>query len=99
MALPASNAVVLATLAGAPLIAVASQTDRPGLVFWAQPEITRISDLQGKTVGITRPGSLTHFLTLALGELAYSMTRIPTQNQLPNLSFRSCRAGYVDKSL
>jgi NitT/TauT family transport system substrate-binding protein len=65
MALPASNAVVLATLAGAPLIAVASQTDRPGLVFWAQPEITRISDLQGKTVGITRPGSLTHFLTLA----------------------------------
>ena len=65
MALPASNAVVLAALSGAPLIAVASQTDRPGLVFWAQPEITRISDLQGKTVGITRPGSLTHFLTLA----------------------------------
>jgi ABC-type nitrate/sulfonate/bicarbonate transport system substrate-binding protein len=65
MALPASNAVVLAALAGAPLIAVASQTDRPGLVFWAQPEITKLSDLQGKTVGITRPGSLTHFLTLA----------------------------------
>lgn len=65
MALPASNAVVLAALAGAPLLAVASQTDRPGLVFWAQPEITRIADLQGKTLGITRPGSLTHFLTLA----------------------------------
>ena len=65
MALPASNAVVLAALAGAPLLAVASQTDRPGLVFWAQPEIIKISDLQGKIVGITRPGSLTHFLTLA----------------------------------
>lgn len=65
MALPASNAVVLAALAGAPLIAVASQTDRPGLVLWAQPEITKIADLQGKTLGITRPGSLTHFLTLA----------------------------------
>jgi NitT/TauT family transport system substrate-binding protein len=65
MALPASNAVVLAALAGAPLIAVASQTDRPGLVLWAQTEITKIADLQGKTLGITRPGSLTHFLTLA----------------------------------
>lgn len=66
MALPATNAVVHAALAGAPLLAVASQTDRPGLVLWAQPEITKIDDLRGNTLGITRPGSLTHFLTLAV---------------------------------
>jgi NitT/TauT family transport system substrate-binding protein len=66
MALPATNAVVHAALAGAPLLAVASQTDRPGLVLWAQPEITKIENFEGKTLGITRPGSLTHFLTLAV---------------------------------
>ena len=49
MSLPASNAVVQAILAGAPLLAVASQTDRPGMVLWVQPEITRIEQLQGKT--------------------------------------------------
>lgn len=66
MALPASNAVVLAVLAGAPLLAVASQTDRPGMVLWVQPEITRMEQLQGKTLAITRPGSLSHFLTVAV---------------------------------
>jgi NitT/TauT family transport system substrate-binding protein len=66
MALPASNAVVSAILAGAPLVSVASQTDRPGMVLWTQPEITKIEQLRGKVLGITRHGSLTHFLTLAL---------------------------------
>ena len=66
MALPASNAVVSAVLAGAPLVAVGSQTDRPGMILWAHPEVTKIEDLQAKTLGITRHGSLTHFLTVAL---------------------------------
>lgn len=66
MALPASNAVVSAILAGAPLVSVGSQTDRPGMVLWTQPEITKIEQLRGKVLGITRHGSLTHFLTLAL---------------------------------
>ena len=66
MAWPASNSVVSAILAGAPLVSVASQTDRPGMALWSQPEITRVEQLRGKVLGITRYGSLTHFLTVAL---------------------------------
>jgi NitT/TauT family transport system substrate-binding protein len=66
MALPASNSVVSAVLAGAPLLGVASQTDRPGTILWVQPEITRIDQLEGKTLAITRAGGLSHFLTLAV---------------------------------
>ena len=62
-ALGASNAVVAATLKGAPIIAVSSNTSRPGMQLWVQPEIQRPEQLQGKTLAITRFGSTSDFVT------------------------------------
>lgn len=62
-ALGASNAVVAAILKGAPIIAVASNTSRPGMALWVQPEIQRAEQLQGKTLAITRYGSASDFVT------------------------------------
>jgi ABC-type nitrate/sulfonate/bicarbonate transport system substrate-binding protein len=70
-ALGASNAVVAAILKGAPIIAVGSNTSRPGMVLWVQPEIARPEQLQGKTLAITRYGSTSDFVTrLVLKKLA-----------------------------
>jgi NitT/TauT family transport system substrate-binding protein len=62
-ALGASNAVIAATLKGAPIIAVGSNTSRPGMQPWVQPEIQRAEQLQGKTLAITRFGSTSDFVT------------------------------------
>jgi NitT/TauT family transport system substrate-binding protein len=62
-ALGASNAVVAAILKGGPIIAVASDTSRPSMALWVQPEITRPEQLQGKNVAITRFGSTTDFMS------------------------------------
>ena len=62
-ALGASNAVVAAILKGAPIIAVGSNTSRPGMVLWVQPEISKPEQLQGKTMAITRYGSTSDFVT------------------------------------
>ena len=62
-ALGASNAVVAATLKGAPMIAVSSNTSRPGMQLWVQPEIQRAEQLQGKMLAITRFGSTSDFVT------------------------------------
>jgi NitT/TauT family transport system substrate-binding protein len=62
-ALGASNAVVAAILKGAPIIAVAANTSRPSMALWVQPEITRPDQLNGKTIAITRFGSVTDFMT------------------------------------
>ncbi len=62
-ALGASNAVVAAELKGAPIVAVASNTSRPGMQLWVQPEIQRPEQLQGKTLAITRFGSTSDFVT------------------------------------
>lgn len=64
MAVAASNAVIAAVSKGAPLVAVASVTNRPGQILWVQPEISSPSELQGKALGISRIGSMSHFLTL-----------------------------------
>jgi ABC-type nitrate/sulfonate/bicarbonate transport system substrate-binding protein len=66
MAFAAPNAAISAALAGAPLLALASQTERPGMILWSQPEISKLEHLQGKTLGTTRFGSLNHFLTLSV---------------------------------
>jgi NitT/TauT family transport system substrate-binding protein len=66
MAVAASNAVVSAILRGAPLVAVGSVTNRPAMSLWVQPEITKAEQLRGKILGITRHGSTTHFLTVAV---------------------------------
>lgn len=63
VALGASNAVVAAILKGAPILAVGSNTSRPGMALWVQPEITRPEQLQGKTLAITRYGSTSDFVT------------------------------------
>jgi NitT/TauT family transport system substrate-binding protein len=62
-ALGASNAVIAATLKGAPIVAVGSNTSRPGMQLWVQPEIQRAEQLQGKTLAITRFGSTSDFVT------------------------------------
>jgi len=62
-ALGASNAVIAAILKGAPIIAVSSNTSRPGMALWVQPDIQRAEQLQGKTLAITRFGSTSDFVT------------------------------------
>ena len=62
-ALGASNAVVAAILNGGPIIAVASNTSRPGMALWVQPEIQRAEQLERKTLAITRYGSASDFVT------------------------------------
>ena len=50
-ALGASNAVIAAILKGAPIIAVGSNTSRPGMQLWVHPDIQRPEQLAGKTLG------------------------------------------------
>jgi ABC-type nitrate/sulfonate/bicarbonate transport system substrate-binding protein len=65
-ALAATNAVTSAVLAGAPLVSVMSLINRPYYRCWVQPEITRIDELRGKTLGVSRFGSVTDNLTRIL---------------------------------
>jgi NitT/TauT family transport system substrate-binding protein len=60
--LGASNAVVAAILKGAPIVAIGSDTNRPSMALWVQPDIVRPEQLEGKTVAITRYGSTTDFI-------------------------------------
>jgi ABC-type nitrate/sulfonate/bicarbonate transport system substrate-binding protein len=62
----ASNAVINAILSGAQIVAVASTANRPYHRLWVQPEINRLEDLRGKTLGVTRFGSITDNLTRIL---------------------------------
>ena len=62
-ALGASNAVLAAIIKGAPIIAIGSNTSRPGMQLWVQPEIQRAEQLQGRTLAITRFGSTSEFVT------------------------------------
>ena len=47
-ALGASNAVVAATIKGAPIIAVGGNTSRPGMQLWVQPEIQRAEQYRAR---------------------------------------------------
>ena len=62
----ATNAVIAAVLRGAPLVSVVSTANRPYHRLWVQPDINRLEDLRGKTLGITRLGSVTDNLTRLL---------------------------------
>jgi NitT/TauT family transport system substrate-binding protein len=64
--LAATNAVISALMAGAPLVSVMSLVNRPYFRLWVQPEITRIDELRGKTLGVSRFGSVTDNLTRIL---------------------------------
>lgn len=64
--LAATNAVIAAVLGGAPLVSVMSLVNRPYYRLWVQPEIARIEELRGKTLGVSRFGSVTDNLTRIL---------------------------------
>ena len=64
--LAATNAVISAVLGGAPLVSLMSLVNRPYYRLWVQPEITRIEELRGKTLGVSRFGSVTDNLTRIL---------------------------------
>ena len=53
----ASNAVINAVLNGAPIVAVGGTANRPYHRLFVQPDINRLEDLKGKTLGVTRFGS------------------------------------------
>jgi ABC-type nitrate/sulfonate/bicarbonate transport system substrate-binding protein len=64
--LAATNAVIAATASGAPLVSVMSLVNRPYYRLWVQPEIAHIDELRGKTLGVSRFGSVTDNLTRIL---------------------------------
>jgi len=59
----ASNAVINAVLNGAPIVAIGGTANRPYHRLFVQADINRIEDLKGKTLGVTRFGSITDNLT------------------------------------
>jgi NitT/TauT family transport system substrate-binding protein len=62
----ASNAVINAVLNGAPIISVGGTANRPYHRLFVQPEINHMEDLRGKTLGVTRFGSITDNLSRIL---------------------------------
>jgi ABC-type nitrate/sulfonate/bicarbonate transport system substrate-binding protein len=65
-AIAGANAVIAAALGGAPIIAIASLANRPYLRLWVQPELSRVEELRGKTLGVSRFGSTKDNLTRIL---------------------------------
>ena len=61
-----ANAVISAVLGGASIVSVASLANRPYLRLWVQPEINRVEELRGKTLGVSRFGATTDNLTRIL---------------------------------
>lgn len=61
-----ANAVISAVLGGASIVSLASLANRPYLRLWVQPEINRLDDLRGKTLGVSRFGATTDNLTRIL---------------------------------
>jgi len=62
----ASNAVINAILNGASIVGVAATANRPYHRLFVQQEINKLEDLRGKTLGVTRFGSITDNLTRIL---------------------------------
>src|SRR5262245_37230638 len=65
-AIAGANAVISAVLGGAPIVSVASLANRPYLRLWVHPEINRVEELRGKTLGVSRFGATTDNLTRIL---------------------------------
>ena len=61
-----ANAVISAVLGGASIVSIASLANRPYLRLWVQPEINRLEELRGKTLGVSRFGATTDNLTRIL---------------------------------
>ena len=64
--LGASNSTIAAALRGAPTVAVGGIINKAYHRLFVQPDINRIEDLRGKTLGVTRFGSVTDNLTQIL---------------------------------
>jgi NitT/TauT family transport system substrate-binding protein len=62
----ASNAVINAVLNGASIVGVGGTANRPYHRLFVQPDINKVEDLRGKTLGVTRFGSITDNLTRIL---------------------------------
>jgi NitT/TauT family transport system substrate-binding protein len=62
----ATNSVIAAIMGGAPLVSIMSLVNRPYYRLWTQPEITRVEQLRGKTLGVSRFGSVTDNMTRML---------------------------------
>lgn len=62
----ATNAVIAAVQGGAPLVSIMSLVNRPYYRLWVQPEISRLEELRGKTLGVSRFGSVTDNMTRIL---------------------------------
>ena len=61
-----ANVVISAVSGGASIVAIASLANRPYLRLWVHPEISRIDELRGKTLGVSRFGATTDNLTRIL---------------------------------
>ncbi len=55
------EAAMAANLAGADIVIIATGVVRPSFFLYSMPEITRVEQLKGKRLGISRPGSSTDF--------------------------------------
>jgi NitT/TauT family transport system substrate-binding protein len=82
LAFAATNAALSSIHKGAPLVAVGAITSSPGWSLWAQPEITKLEQLEGKVIGVTSPGGAAHFLTL------YVLTKFGLQDKVRIQAFR-----------
>jgi len=79
--LAATNAVIAAISGGAALVSVMSLVNRPYYRLWVQPEIAQIDELRGKTLGVSRFGSVTDNLTRILLR-KYKLDNLVTVRQL-----------------
>jgi NitT/TauT family transport system substrate-binding protein len=63
LSVPGISGVVLAAARGAPVLAIAAMTNRPAMILYVQPEISRTEQLKGQTLGISRFNSSGHTVT------------------------------------
>ncbi len=60
VATPGGTSAVLLAARGAPIVAIGSVMNRPPMTLYVQPEISRLEQLKGQAIGITRFGSTGH---------------------------------------
>jgi ABC-type nitrate/sulfonate/bicarbonate transport system substrate-binding protein len=60
VATPGGTSAVLLAARGAPIVAIGSVMNRPPMTLYVQPEISRLEQLRGQALGITRFGSTGH---------------------------------------
>ncbi len=92
---------VEADLKGADVVLLAAMTNRLVFSLMARPEIKRVADLKGKTVGITRIGSSTHTASLVVfgaAGLKQGEYQLLPLTEVPNILV-ALMAGQIDAGL